>query len=151
MTRIPSAVPVQSSSSRSSSQANDLRDLDLDQFLRLLIVEMQNQDPLNPMDNSEILQQISQIRSIGATDQLSETLQAVLTGQNLSTASGLIGKQVTALSDFGENVTGIVDRVSVEVNPEDNTDRTLKVHIGNQSFDLNNIREILEQESEGST
>lgn len=149
MTRIPAAGATQASSGL-SSQGNSLKDLDLDQFLKLLIVEMQNQDPLNPMDNSEILQQISQIRTIGATDQLSETLQSVLTGQNLSTASGLIGKQVTALTDLGKNVTGIVDRVSVEVNPEDNTDRTLKVHIGNQSVDLNNIREILEQESEGS-
>ena len=150
MTRIPAAGATQAASDPRTS-SNGLRDLDLDQFLKLLIVEMQNQDPLNPMDNSEILQQISQIRTIGATDQLSETLQSVLTGQNLSTASGLIGKQVAALTDLGENITGVVDRVSVDVNPEDNTDRTLKVHIGNESVDLKNIREILEQASGGSS
>jgi len=125
-----------------SQETNSLRDLDLDQFLTLMITELQNQDPLDPADNSEILQQITQIREIGATDKLAETLDNVLLGQNLSTASGLIGKNVTALTDALENIEGVVDRVTVEVNKDDNTDRTLRVHIGEKSVDLNNIREI---------
>lgn len=128
--------------------AKDLRDLELGQFLQLMITELQNQDPLDPMDNSEILQQISQIREISSTDSLSETLQSVLTGQNLATASGLIGKQVSALNDSLENVEGVVDRVSVEVDDEDNSKRTLRVHIGPHSIDLNNVREIVETDED---
>ena len=131
-------------SSGTTAGANDLRDLELDQFLQLMIAELQNQDPLNPLDNSEILQQISQIREISATNQLNETLDAVLTGQNLSTASSLIGKQVTALSDSGgrvENAT--ITRVSVETDTASGV-RQLRVHTAEDSIALQNISEILD-------
>lgn len=143
MTRAPSNVGAETTPVQRGPR--DLRDVDLDQFLQLLIAEMQNQDPLDPMDNSEILQQISQIREISATDQLSDTLQAVLTGQNLTTASSLIGKQVTALSDDAENINGIVDRVSVETSPDDDSQRILRVHVGEHRIELKNIREIVDE------
>jgi flagellar basal-body rod modification protein FlgD len=107
----------QTSSSNSSSSAssnNALGQLDMDQFLKLMISELQNQDPLNPMDNSQMLQQISQIRSIGATDKLTKTLDAVLTGQNLSTAGSMIGKLVRGGSTDGRLIEGKVDSVNVD-------------------------------------
>lgn len=130
------------SAAQAPGAANDLRNLQLDEFLQLMITELQNQDPLDPMDNSEILQQISQIREISATDKLSETLTSVVTGQNLTTASSLIGKQVEALTDSDKNISGIVDRVTVEVSSNDKSKRTLRVHIGNESVKLTNVREI---------
>jgi flagellar basal-body rod modification protein FlgD len=140
MSRIDSPLPNQESNQRG---ANDLRHLDLDNFLDLMIAELQNQDPLDPMDNSEILQQINTIREISATNELSDTLAAVLTGQNLSTASSLIGKSVDALTDSGENIQGVVDRVSVEVSDDDSI-RELRVHVGDNNVRLNNVREINE-------
>ena len=89
-----------------------------------------------------MLQQITQIREIGASDKLSQTLQAVLTGQNLTTASSLIGQQINALADSGQTIEGEVDRVSIEVNENDNSKREIRVHIGEQSVRLNNVREI---------
>jgi len=121
----------------------DLGDVDVTQFLDLLIAELQNQDPLDPVDNSEMLAQINQIREISATDQLTQTLAAVLTGQNLTTASSLIGKEVRALTDEGDDVTGVVDRVSVAVDENDNGKRTMKVHLGSHAVELGNIREIV--------
>ena len=121
--------------------ARDIRELDMDQFLQLLIAELQNQDPLSPMENSEILQQISQIREISATNQLSDTLAAVQTGQNLSTASSLIGKTITAMDDDGKDVTGKVERVSITAN-EDESKRSLKIHIGDKALKLENIRNV---------
>ena len=44
-----------------------INDIDLGTFLRLMIAELQNQDPLNPLDNKDMLAQISQIREVGAT------------------------------------------------------------------------------------
>jgi flagellar basal-body rod modification protein FlgD len=121
-----------------------LNDVDVDQFMKLLIAELQNQDPLNPLDNSQMVEQIGQIREISATDQLSDTLNAVLLGQNVSTASSLIGKEISALTDDVENITGVVDRVSVTVNEDDS--RTLRVHVGDNAVQLNNIREIVGEE-----
>ncbi len=128
---------------QSSTTGNDLRDVDLGQFLKLLITELQNQDPLDPMDNSEILQQLSQIREIGATNLLTETLQGIRDGQNLATASSLIGKEVVALTDSGQEVRGIVQRVSMETEPGESDIRTLRVHIEGQAIQLDNIREVL--------
>ena len=118
-----------------------MRELDMDHFLQLLIAELQNQDPLSPMENSEILQQIGQIREISATNQLSDTLTAVQTGQNLATASSLIGKTITAMDDDGKDVTGKVERVSITSN-EDESKRTLKIHIGDKELRLENIRNV---------
>lgn len=143
MSRIPPLQPIpQSSSGPSTSQSKGLQDVDVDQFLDLLIAELSNQDPLDPVDNSEMAQQISQIREISATDKLSDTLSAVLSGQSLTTASNLIGKEVEALSPQGEFVRGTVDRVTVDVDEDDNSQRTYRIHIGEQSFDLNSVREI---------
>jgi flagellar basal-body rod modification protein FlgD len=126
-----------SSTSGAGKSSNDaLRGLDLDHFLKLMITELQNQDPLNPLENHQILQQISQIREIGATTQLQETLDSVLLGQNLANASSLIDKQVKALDDEGVEVTGTVSRVSVAENK-------VRLQVGQQQVDLKNLREIL--------
>lgn len=92
---------------------NSIEDLDLDVFLNLMLTELQNQDPLNPMDNQEMLNTISQIREIGANDKLSETLDSVLLGQNVSTAAGLIGTEVEGLTESGQRVVGAVRQVTI--------------------------------------
>lgn len=124
-------------------QPHDLKDLDIDQFLQLMITELTNQDPLNPMDNTQLVQQIGEIRQISATTQLSETLLSVQAGQSLTTASSLIGKHVTALTDTNQNVSGVVDKVTVDVDPKDKDIRTYSVHIGDQSVALKNVREVM--------
>jgi flagellar basal-body rod modification protein FlgD len=124
------------------NRTNDLKELDIDQFLQLMISELTNQDPLNPMDNTQLVEQLGHIREIAATNQLTETLSAVATGQSLTTASSLLGKRIEALTDDNQNVTGVVDRVSVSVDPENNDQRTYRVHIGGQAIDLNNVRSV---------
>lgn len=142
MSRIPANLSIPPADAAATSQTDAIRDVDLDQFLKLMIAELQNQDPLEPLDNTEMLQQITQIREIGSNDRLSLTLQSVLTGQHLATASGLIGRSVSALTDGGENIVGTVDRVSVEVDEADASKRVTKVHIGESSIGLENVREI---------
>jgi len=135
------SVNLSSSSDSSVGSSKSLQSLGMDQFLKLMIAELQNQDPLNPMENSEMLQQLGEMRAITATDSLTTTLDAVLLGQNLTTASGLIGKEVSALTDAGNNVSGQVDRVTVA--SEEGKAATVKVHIGTTTVSLSNIREIL--------
>jgi flagellar basal-body rod modification protein FlgD len=119
----------------SASQATGLSGVKLDDFLKLLITELQNQDPLNPTDNDKILEQISQIRSIESTTQLGQTLDAVTTGQNLASASALIDRQISALADDGSDVTGKVDRVSI-------ANGIPKLIVGDKTVSLSNLREI---------
>jgi flagellar hook assembly protein FlgD len=101
-------------SNKSFATTDAINDIDLGTFLNLMITELQNQDPLNPLDNKDMLAQISQIRSVGATDKLTKTLDSVLLGQNISSATNLIGADISALSDEGEKVEGVVDRISID-------------------------------------
>lgn len=144
MSRIPATTPIQQTTQSGNGRNNDLREVGVDQFLQLMIAELQNQDPLNPLDNSELVQQISQIREISATNELSDTLAAVMVGQNMATASSLIGKRISALTDQTENIEGVVDRVSVTVDEENGDARMLRVHVGAHSIQLNNVREIVD-------
>ncbi len=117
------------------SKGSSVQNLDMDHFLKLMIAELQNQDPLNPLENHQLLEQIGQIREVGATDSLTKTLDAVLLGQNVSSASNLIGKEVRALNDKGSNVEGTVERVTI-------IDGAPTLHIGQEQVKLSNVSEI---------
>lgn len=110
--------------------------LDVETFTKLLVTELANQDPLSPMDNAQIIEQISQIRSIEASTQLATTLEAVLLGQSVATASGLLGRTITGLAEGSKQITGVVDRVSV-------AEGVARLHVGENTVELKNVTEIL--------
>ena len=66
-------------------------------FLTLLVTQLQNQDPLNPMDNSQLTSQLAQISTVNGIQQMNTTMQGLATsftsGQSLQAAS-MIGHQV---------------------------------------------------------
>lgn len=147
MTSIPGAGSSAGTSTAGAAQktkGNAISDVDIDQFLGLLITEMQNQDPMSPMDNAQMLTQLSQIREIGSTNQLTATLTTLAIGQELTMASSMIGKTVKALDNNAKEVEGPVGRVSVQTDSEDPNKRKVSVHIGDSVVDIKNIREIVE-------
>ncbi|MFI4875508.1 MAG: flagellar hook assembly protein FlgD [Blastopirellula sp. JB062] len=117
MSSVGGAGSTSNNGGSSVQQGGGLQDLNMDQFLQLMIAELQNQDPMEPMKNSEMLEQIGQIRNITATEQLSTTLTNVLDGQNILSATTLIGGQVQALTDEGDVVFGVV--TGAQVTPND--------------------------------
>ncbi|PTQ78306.1 flagellar basal-body rod modification protein FlgD [Nitrosomonas oligotropha] len=67
-----------------------------DRFLKLLVTQMKNQDPLKPLDNAEVTSQLAQISTVSGIDKLNSTLQQLVTSaeDNRSVeALGLIGHQ----------------------------------------------------------
>lgn len=96
-----------------STPGGSLTELDLDVFLDLMLTQLQQQDPLDPMDNQEMLNTISQIREISSNDKLSSTLESVLLGQNVATAASLIGTEVEGLTDDGRRVIGAVQQIAI--------------------------------------
>jgi flagellar basal-body rod modification protein FlgD len=133
---INSTVP-----SRSQDIASAFANVDTDQFLQLMITELQNQDPMDPTDSSEFLQQITQIREIGASDKMTETLDRVLAGQNLAMASGLIGKEVVGMDSQLNEVRGVVERVAM-VTDRATDSQSLQVYVDGKSFAIDRVREI---------
>ncbi len=66
-------------------------------FLTLLVTQMRNQDPLNPMDNAQVTSQMAQLSTVTGINQLNQTLLALSGQMDLSQsmqAANLIGKQV---------------------------------------------------------
>ena len=61
----------------------------------MLVTELQNQDPTQPMSNTDLMNQVSQIQSIESNQQLTSTLQSVALGQSIASAGNLIGRTVT--------------------------------------------------------
>ncbi len=80
-----------------------------DRFMTLLVTQMQNQDPLNPMDNSEMTSQLAQLSTVTGIDKVNSTLQSLIgsyqSSQSLSSAN-LIGHGVLAEG----NQLGLADK-----------------------------------------
>jgi len=85
-----------------------------DDFLRLLVTQLQNQNPLDPMTNEQFLTQLAQFQALDEMISTSSNTAAMLLGAKLSLAGGLIGRTVTAELSGGGTVTGVVERVVVE-------------------------------------
>ncbi len=126
----------------SNQRGGGLQDLDLNEFLSLIISGLQNQDPLEPTDNAALMEQVSQLRSLSANDKLTSTLTSFSVTQELTTASSLIGKKVDGLDDSGSAINGVVERVSVKVDEKDRNNRQVKVHVDGKTVDIKNVREI---------
>ena len=110
--------------------------LNMESFIQLMVTEMQNQDPMNPMDNAQMLQQLSSMQSINSTKKLTTTLDAVLLGQNLSNAGSLIGKTINGLTADGDEVTGKVDQATLVGNVP-------YLNVGDKSVPIGNVRYIM--------
>jgi flagellar basal-body rod modification protein FlgD len=70
-----------------------------DQFLKLLVTQMKNQDPLNPMDNAQVTSQMAQLSTVTGIEKLNTTLQtmsAAFSASQSLQASGMIGRSVLA-------------------------------------------------------
>ena len=68
-----------------------------DRFLKLLVTLMQNQDPLNPMDNAQVTSQMAQINTVTGIQQLNDTVKGMMNqfaAQQLMQAGSMVGRQV---------------------------------------------------------
>lgn len=66
-------------------------------FMKLLVAQLQNQDPMNPMDNAELTTQIAQLNTVTGINQLNDSMQSLLSGVQTSqtmAATSLIGRSV---------------------------------------------------------
>ena len=73
-------------------------------FLRLLITQMQMQDPLAPVKNEDFIAQLAQFNSLEQMINLNDSLEAQLVIQTLSSASNLIGREVDAWTTSDSSV-----------------------------------------------
>src|ERR1700689_4753663 len=87
--------------------------LGLNQFLHLLAVQMQNQDPLNPTSDTEFISQMAQFTSLQQMGTLNSTMTSYVTQQQPVEAQTYLGQQVTLTDSTGATVTGTVTGITL--------------------------------------
>lgn len=127
-------------STKGSSISNDKSlTLNTNEFLNLMMDELQNQDPLNPSssDPTQYLTELAQMTSVEQETNTATNTQTTAQAQSVSQAIGLIGDSVTYLdSATGNKVTGTVASVQIT-----SSGPTLTVN-GTAGIDLGSILNV---------
>ncbi len=96
-----------------STVTNPNGQLKSEDFINLLITQLQNQDPLEPMKNESLLQQVSQIGSLQSQTTLTNSISEMVLQNQISAASGMIGKFVVGADGNGAELKGVVTSIKV--------------------------------------
>jgi flagellar basal-body rod modification protein FlgD len=92
------------STAPSTTATNNTSELGQDDFMELMIAQLENQDPTNPQDNTEFLAQIAQFSTVSGVQDLVDgfgSLSSVLYANQALEAAGLVGRQVVTDSNLG--------------------------------------------------
>jgi flagellar basal-body rod modification protein FlgD len=98
-------------STTASTGASTTSQLDKDMFLKLMVAQLRNQDPMNPQDSSEFLAQTAQFTSLEKLEVMAEQTTQSLAAQMAFGASSLAGRSVSYLGRDGVEATGVVATV----------------------------------------
>lgn len=97
MTTVSGATEGAAALAMANANTNNLMGDTEDRFLTLLVTQLRNQDPLNPMDNAQVTSQMAQLSTVNGINQLNNTLLALSGQMDVSQsmqAANLIGKSV---------------------------------------------------------
>jgi len=110
MSTIDSTVP--DPTTIAAPGANGFGELTSDEFVKIIFTELQAQDPLEPNDTSQLLEQLSTLRSIQSDVDMMDRLGSIVDQSELAGASSLIGKIISGISEKDERVLDYVVSVS---------------------------------------
>lgn len=105
-------------------------------FLKLLVAQLQYQDPMNPTDNSQFMQQQAQFATVEGINNLQSTMKSMQSQQQLAASVSLIGKQVSYPNADGTTATGVVSAVN------SSSDGTVTVNVGGANVDPTTITKV---------
>ncbi len=104
--------PVSNTNTNTTSNATDKSNatVNYNNFLQLLIAQMKNQDPTDPMDASQQVAQLATFSQVEQSVKMNTNLESLLKSQNISQATSFIGKTLTS-SDG--NTSGVVASIKI--------------------------------------
>src|SRR5262245_17247640 len=115
-----------------------------DQFLQLLVAQLQNQDPLQPVQQQEYLQQLSSFSLLEGMEDLNASFGEMLKMQQLTQGAGLAGK-VISFDDpnTGEELLGRISEVRVE-------NGQILLQVGNYAVKLDDVNSVVADDAIGA-
>lgn len=96
-----------------SNSTRNTGGLGKDDFLQLLVTQLKNQDPLDPMKNEQFVAQLAQFNSLEQMLNLNKSFSQMLSLQQLTQAAGFIGGNVSWMDPNGAEQSGIVTGVNM--------------------------------------
>ena len=118
--------------SGAAGSSNDIRG----NYMTLLVTQLQNQNPLEPMSSDEMTAQLAQLSQLEHLENMDSTFEKALFAAQVNQAAGIIDKQVAYLPDGGDEVvTGRVGGVNM-------IDGKVMVTVGDQGVDIDRILSI---------
>jgi flagellar basal-body rod modification protein FlgD len=120
-----------STATTSSSSGN----LGQDEFLKLLITQLQYQDPMNPMEDKDFIAQLAQFSTLEKTMSMSSGIESLTKSQTASQAVAMIGKSIDYLDSSGNSASGKVSGVTL-------TDGVATLKVGSVTVSMGNVLSV---------
>jgi flagellar basal-body rod modification protein FlgD len=132
----PAAATSDSNTSSDTSNSTTAQELSPNEFLKLLVSQLQNQDPLNPTDQSQFVGELAQMQSVSELQQMNTTLTASSSQGSTSSALAMLGRTVTWVdSQTSSTSTGIVSAVLL-------TSSGVTLKVGETDVPIGNVTQV---------
>lgn len=132
---VSAATSTPATGTTTTTTSTNKQALGQNDFLKLLSVQFQNQDPMKPMDDTAFIAQMAQFSSLEQTQTLTQQMTQLRSNQDLATANSYIGRQLTVDAGDGQTVTGNVTAV-------DASGSTPQVIINSQPYPLSAVLRV---------
>ena len=113
-----------------------VKNMNQQDFLKLMMVQLQNQDPLKPQDGATMLTQMSQIASMQSMTSMQQALTNVGVNQQVTLAQSLLNRTVQVKNSDGQSIEGKVDQVDVS-----NSD--VQILVNGQLYKIADLKKVL--------
>jgi flagellar basal-body rod modification protein FlgD len=123
-----SSTPIGDTTTSTAQETGTASLLQPNTFLDLLVDELKYQNPLDPTNSSDFMNQIAELSQV-------EQLQTVSSSSQISEAAGLIGQSVSGIDESGALLSGTVTGVTSGTNGP-------TLDIGGETMDLSSVQQI---------
>jgi flagellar basal-body rod modification protein FlgD len=130
-----SSLPSTSLPSATAGNAKSNASLQMDDFLQLLTSQITNQDPLEPMKDTEFISQMANIASLEQMEQFSKGFSKFADSQHAMLAQGYLGHEVK-IQDNDREISGIVESINT------NDEGTPEIVVNGTAYSPGSIKEV---------
>lgn len=130
---VQNAVNLQNAKNTAENGRTASSELGKDDFLKLLLTQLANQDPTSPMENTEFIAQMAQFSSLEQMTNMATSFTKLSNVLASSEASSALGKTVE-LDLNGETITGVVEATTRGTNPQ--------IQVNGNLFNMEQVRKV---------
>jgi len=132
---INGTTPATQTPTATKSSSLDQMNLGKDDFLKLLVSQLQHQDPMNPVDDKDFMGQMAQFTSVEQLTNMATAIDRMSTASQSTQSIALIGKTVSWKKSDGSTGEGVATSVSFD-------DGAISIAVGDAAIAPNEIESV---------